>query len=229
MQTRSLLIDRPNISDALVAALGSMILDGRLPAGERINEVHLAASIGVSRTPLREALGRLVAEGEITAVPRIGFFVCPLTIEEFEQIYPIRAILDPEALQLAGIPSREILRRLKELNQRIGRAREPAKVIELDDSWHRELLAKCPNRVLLDLIEQFIRRTRRYDFALMRECRHVVASTENHKEIMVALERGDLPGACVALRRNLQAGFEPIVEWLKQRQAQRSPNRRRKL
>jgi DNA-binding GntR family transcriptional regulator len=228
MQTTSLLIDRPNISDALVAALRGMILDGRLPAGERINEVQLAASNGVSRTPLREALGRLVAEGELTAVPRIGFFVCPLTLEEFAQIYPIRAILDPEALQLAGIPSREILRRLKQLNQQIASAREPAKVIELDDSWHRQLLARCPNRVLLDLIEQFIRRTRRYDIALMRESRHVVAATEIHEEIMTALQRGDLSGACVALRRNLQAGFKPVVEWLKQRQTSPDPNRVRK-
>src|SRR5262245_36973472 len=98
-------LDRPNISDVLATALRDMIVDGRLPAGERINEVHLAARLQVSRTPLREALGRLVAEGALTSVPRIGYFVCPLTLDEFEQLYPIRAILDPEALRLAGIPS----------------------------------------------------------------------------------------------------------------------------
>jgi DNA-binding GntR family transcriptional regulator len=223
MQNTHTLLDRPNISDALVATLRTMIVDGRLPAGERINEVHLAASNGVSRTPLREALGRLAAEGALTIVPRIGFFVCPLTLEEFEQIYPIRAILDPEALRMAGIPSRESLRRLKELNLQFGKAQDRDQRVNLDDAWHRELLAKCPNRVLLDLIEQFIRRTRRYEIALMRECRNVVASTENHEEIIAALRGGDLSGACGALRRNIQVGSGPIVSWLKQRQTKSNP------
>ena len=82
-----------------------MILDGRLPAGERINEVRLAAQLGVSRTPLREALARLANEGALRDEPRRGYFVKPLTGEEVRAIYPIRAILDPAALRLAGIPA----------------------------------------------------------------------------------------------------------------------------
>src|SRR5438552_13883463 len=103
MQGLAAALDRPNLGEALVVTLRERIVDGRLPAGERLNEVHLAASLGVSRTPLREALGRLTAEGALTSSPRLGFFVRPLTAEEFRQIYPIRAILDPEALRLAGI------------------------------------------------------------------------------------------------------------------------------
>lgn len=218
MQNLAEAIDRPNISEALVAALREMIVDGRLPAGERLNEVHLAASIGVSRTPLREALGRLAAEDALTSSPRIGYFVRPLTIEEFQQIYPIRAILDPEALRLAGVPPPRRMARLEAQNRNILEAGDPEKVITLDDAWHLELLSDCPNRVLIGLIEQFMRRTRRYELALMRERRNVRGATDDHKKILAALRAGNLDRACEALRRNLQSGIEPVVAWLKTRE-----------
>ena len=94
---------RPNLNDELAQSVRRMILDGSLAPG-RVNEVHLAAALGVSRTPLREALMRLVSEGALTSIARRGFFVAALSVEEVEQLYPIRAILDPAALRLAGIP-----------------------------------------------------------------------------------------------------------------------------
>jgi DNA-binding GntR family transcriptional regulator len=218
MQPELLTLDRPNISEALASALREMIVDGRLPAGERVNEVHLAARLGVSRTPLREALGRLAAEGALESVPRIGYFIRPLTLEEFEQIYPIRAMLDPEGLRLAGVPSRETLERLRKINEKIARTRGVNKVIALDDAWHMVLLKACPNRVLLQLIEQFMQRTRRYEVALMREQRNVRVSIADHREIMAALTAGNLDKACAALRRNMESGFRPIVSWLKSRE-----------
>lgn len=219
MQSIASPLERPNISESLVVALRDMIVDGGLAAGERINEVHLAARLGVSRTPLREALGHLVAEGALTIVPRIGYFVCPLTLKEFQQIYPIRGILDPEALRLAGIPSAQRLGRLESLNQKIIKARGVEKVLALDDAWHLELLAECPNKVLIDLIKQFIRRTRRYEIALMRERRNVSATSNDHEKVMNALRAGDLKAACNALRQNMQSGSEPIIAWLKARES----------
>src|SRR5262249_25692296 len=162
------------LSDAVAAAVRYRILDGQLPAGERINEVHLAATLGVSRTPLREALIRLVAEGALASKPRCGFSVCPLTVEELDQIYPIPALLDPEALRLAGLPGPKQLARLEAWNQQLRETVDAEAVISRDDSWHLRLLADCPNRVLLGLIEQFMHRTRRYELALMREQRHIL-------------------------------------------------------
>jgi len=214
----SLAPPRDNLSGALVATLRHMIVDGTLPAGGRLNEVHLAQQLGVSRTPLREALTRLAQEGALTRLPRIGWFVRPLTIEELEQIYPIRSLLDPEALRLAGLPSPERLARLKRVNDRLAAARGTDAAIALDDEWHLLLIDACPNRVLIDLIKQFIRRTRRYEIALMREGRHVAAASAAHAEIIAALERGDLEAACARLRRNLQDGFTPIAEWLRSRE-----------
>jgi DNA-binding GntR family transcriptional regulator len=210
-------ITRDNISDEVARAVRDMIVDGRLPAGERINEVHLSAQLGVSRTPLREALAKLAQEGALRSIPRIGYFVRELSLEEFEQIYDIRPLLDPEALRLSGLPSRERMERLAALNDKIERARDPNVIIDLDDEWHMELIADCPNKVLIDLIKQITQRTRRYEIALMREHKNIAVATANHKAIMAALRKRDLDAACAALRHNMRTGREPISKWLKAR------------
>jgi DNA-binding GntR family transcriptional regulator len=220
MQNSSIALRRENISVELLAEIRNMIVDGRLPEGSRINEVHLAAELGVSRTPLREALARLAQESALMSVPRIGWFVRPLTLEELEQIYPIRALLDPEALRLAGLPPPARIDRLEALNWRIMDAEDAEARIALDDRWHLELIAGCPNGVLLDLIRQFILRTRRYELALMRDRRNAAAAADTHRDIMAALRRADLDGACAALRDNLSTGFAPIAEWLRERNRQ---------
>jgi DNA-binding GntR family transcriptional regulator len=194
-----------------------MIVDGRLLAGSRINEVQLSRQLAVSRTPLREALMLLVSEGALTLRPRLGFFVKPLTAEEFEQIYPMRALLDPEALRLAGIPTPAALAKLTAINEEIQKATRGRQLLVLDDRFHLELVATCTNRVLLGLIEHFIRRTRRYELALMRARAGVGKSADEHEAILAKLRRGDLRGACEALRKNMQSGRGPIVNWLLER------------
>lgn len=211
-------LSRDNISDAVAAAVRDMIVGGKLAAGARINEVHLAQALGVSRTPLREALSRLSQEGALISTPRIGYSVRPLTFEEFDQIYDIRPLLDPEALRLAGLPSSEKLGRLNVLNHRIEAARKPDEAIALDDQWHFELIGDCPNKVLLEMIAQIVRRTHRYEIALMRDNRNILRAGLDHRGIMAALRRRDLVAACAALKKNLQSGKAPIAAWLRERE-----------
>ena len=211
-------LPRETLSDEAAEAVRKMIVDGTLPAGARINEVHLARRLGISRTPLREALSGLEQEGALGNVPRIGWFVRPLSLDELRQIYPIRPLLDPEALRRAGLPSPARLARLRALNARIGGARDADAAIALDDEWHRLLIADCPNRVLLGLIDRFIARTRRYELAFMREGRNVATAAVTHEEIIAALAAGDLAAGCAALRANLEAGFAPIAAWLAERE-----------
>jgi len=198
-----------------------MVVDGTLPAGVRLNEVHLAQQLGVSRTPLREALARLVREGTLASTPRIGAFVKPLTIEEFDQIYSIRTLLDPEALRLAGLPSPQQLERLERLNRRIAAAADPDRIIDLDDEWHLALVECCPNQMLLELIRDFMGRTRRYELALMRERLQVATAVGTHSEIIGALRRGELNEACKILKRNMEAGGQPIRQWLRNKEPDR--------
>ncbi|HEX7518497.1 MAG TPA: GntR family transcriptional regulator [Chthoniobacterales bacterium] len=211
-------MDRPNVPQVLAAALREAIIDGRLLPGKRINEVHLARELGVSRTPLREALMRLTAEGTVKTIPRRGFFVHSLSVEEFQKVYAIRAILDPEALKLAGIPPASHLDELERLNRKFGKAKGVARRIVLDNAWHLQLLAVCPNDVLLDLIKQFMARTRRYELALLRERSRVQTSVAEHRKIIASLRAGNLTRACAALRQNMQSGQLPIIKQLKARE-----------
>jgi len=210
-------VTRPNLSESIAAAIRQRVVDSRVPPGVRINEVHLAAEMGVSRTPLREALMSLVSEGSINVKPRQGFFASPLTLDEFEQLMPVRALLDPAALRLAGLPPRHQIERLRAINHRLERAREPDRIVALDDQWHLELLAHGSNRVLLGLIRQFMARTHRYELVLMRERGGVRRASRDHGRILAALMEKDLAGACAALRRNMQSGSATIIAWLKQR------------
>lgn len=207
---------RPNLPEQIRSLIHERIVEGELAPGSRINEVRLAEELGVSRTPLREAMMGLVAEGALSAIPRRGFFVLPLSEEELRHIYPIRGLLDPEALRLSGLPPHDRISRLRKLNERMRRAKDAAERVRLDDAWHIELVVDCPNPVLLDLIREFMARTRRYELAFYRERSNLEMSTGDHANVLDAAERKDLEAAIEALRVNLTSGFEPILAWLRQ-------------
>jgi DNA-binding GntR family transcriptional regulator len=218
-------IDHGNVSHSVEAELRRLIIDGAFSEGDRLNEVHLAAQLGVSRTPVREALNRLAAEGALDARPRIGYSVKPLTEAEFTQLYDLRPILDPAALRMAGLPSTERLDALDKLNRKLDKMRDPEQAIELDDDWHLSLLADCPNRILVDFIESVMRRTRRYELALMREGAGRSGATRGHEDILGLLRKRDLEAACASLQANMQHGRANILNWLRSRTINKTARR----
>lgn len=195
--------------------LRERIADGELRSGARLHAGDLADLLEVSRTPVREALFRLAAEGFVDSHPRRGFFVQKVGPDEAAELYGIRAILDPAALELAGLPRPDALRRLAAINTSIAESAEDVeRTIDLDDRWHEELLAVCPNRVLLDLIRRFMRRTRPLERRYVRERGSVDTMVAGHARILDALWDEDLPAAVAALRGNMRAGLAAIVAWL---------------
>jgi|GEM_PF-581975 len=217
MTTQFTLDPRPNISEELANTLRDMIFGGQLVSGKRINEVQLSMRLGVSRTPLREALTMLVAEQAVDSIPRRGFFVRELTRQEFADIHPIRSYLDHEALRLSGIPNEASFARLKRINKKISAEKNMGKRMSLDDQWHLELISNCQNRVLIDLIRLFMRRFRRYGLAFYREKKLVDTLNQEHREIINALKLNDLEKACEWLRQNLSSDRKPILDWLDER------------
>ena len=211
-------LERTNLSDAAESAIRLMIVEGKFKSGERLNEVHLALKLGVSRTPLREALNRLVSEGALIARPNFGYIVKPLTFKEFEQIYAIRPILDPAALRLAGLPSSDQITRLEKLNRKLLLARSPEAAIVMDDEWHMILLEHCSNSVLIELIQSVTLRTRRYELALFRETNAITRANDDHERILAGLRSSNIEEACVALEENMRTGYAPIVAWLQERE-----------
>lgn len=217
MQYKNRLSSRPNISEEVTTALRHMISDGRLAEGSRINEVHLAKSLGVSRTPLREALMGLVAEGALQSIPRRGYFVENLTTEEFQSLYAIRVLLDPEALKMSKPFSTRQLAELDRLNQALEGQHSVDEYIDLDDQFHLKLIEGCNNAVLVDLIRQFMSRTRRYEYAYMKQSESQSNAVKQHEAIIACLRADDRSGACEALQTNLTSGVAPISQWLETR------------
>lgn len=193
-------VERTSIAEQLEKLVLERILDGSLPAGERINESRLAEQLGASRTPLREALSRLHQEGLVVSRPHRGFFVADLSAGEARELYECLALLESSALELAGPPDPERMILLARLNARLAEVEDAAAGIELNTKWHRRLLAACPNRQLLGLAESVRTRVHRYEFAFFAPGpMRIATSVRLHRGILECLRAGDMGAAKQAL------------------------------
>jgi DNA-binding GntR family transcriptional regulator len=204
---------RTSLADAAAERLRDEILTGVLSPGERLNEVRLAKALGVSRTPLREALIGLQSEGFAEREPGRGFRVRRLTSNEVAEIYPIRAALEVLALQSAGPPPESALAELRSTNWEVAQVSQPSGRVEHDEAFHRALLAHCPNGRLLDLVAELTARCRLYEYRILTAGVLPRDSAQQHTEILEALKAGDVAAACQRLHDHLVGGLEQIVSW----------------
>jgi DNA-binding GntR family transcriptional regulator len=185
---------------------------GTIGAGTRIRDSALAAELGVSRTPVREALIRLAREGALDADVGRGFRVSRLDPAELQETGAILAVLEPLALDLVPEFPADLLDRLGAVAHRLEQTRGDIDTcIELDDEWHRTLLAQCPNRRLLGLIETLRQTPRRYLRHYLSQAGRVSLSTVHHTRIAAALARGDRSAARELLERRWRRGLEEVV------------------
>ena len=206
------------ISSQAATIIRTMIVEGEISDGERINEVHLSKHLNISRTPIREGLGQLVAEQFVESIPRRGFFAREMTAYEFSNLYDLRPILDVEAFILGGQPSTSEIDTIEVANQRFHEAAPGNAAVNADDAFHKLLLARCPNKVLMEFIDSLILRTRRYELALFRETTPIKSADNQHALIIKALRDRDMVIAAKRLRGNLTSGKAPIIKWLSTRQ-----------
>lgn len=205
------------VSKQAAGVIRSMIIDGEIQDGQRINEVHLSEQLGISRTPIREGLGQLIAEQFVEVIPRRGFFARELTAHEFSDLYDMRPLLDPVALKLSGQPQPHEVDALEEANNKFLNANGGVEAVNRDDTFHRLLLKRCPNAELLGVIENLMARTRRYELALFRHTSSRQVAGDGHAKIIAALRQQDLAAAAESLRENLTSGKAPILDWLSER------------
>ncbi|MEU0796911.1 GntR family transcriptional regulator [Amycolatopsis sp. NPDC005961] len=194
---------RTPLRSDLIEEITARVLDGRLPAGARVNEVHLARELGVSRTPLREALIGLADRGLLVSAPGRGFLVPPFDVDEARRLYPLVAELEALALrwtsplELAGLPDA-----LDAVADEMTAALADGDLSEVDERWHALLLSRCPNPHLLRLIEQTKPLLKRYESCYFGGAGRAEESIGEHRRIAAALRDGDLPTASAVLVRN---------------------------
>lgn len=208
-------LSRDSLRERIRETLIDRILTGALAPGARINESQLSRALGVSQTPVREALMGLEGQGFLTARPAKGFFVEEFSEKGARDIYRVLADLEAMALEAAGLPSGRTLDELDQINAQLARlAANPQRAIEVDDRFHTRLLAGCPNEYLLRLVGQTRRTAYRYEYVYMGESDPISASSEHHKSIVASLRNGRLEDAVRRLRRAWLASVDDVLRWL---------------
>jgi DNA-binding GntR family transcriptional regulator len=206
---------RKPLRDQIYQLILDRLLRGELPPGSRVVESELATQLGVSRTPLREALFRLEQEGFLQADLARGFTVVPLTAREVREVYPIIWTLECLALSTIGQTERVPLKDLEQINADLAQVQEdPADKLTLDSRWHETLLQNCPNRRLLQMITSLKQVAYRYERAYMRDAALVETSVEQHRIISDTLNRRDLAQAATLLEQNWRFGMDALLQHL---------------
>ncbi|MGH7515343.1 MAG: GntR family transcriptional regulator [Gemmatimonadales bacterium] len=206
------------LRDAVYQRVLAQIQQGDLPAGSRVRDIALAGELGVSRTPVREALLRLVREGVLDTTLGRGFRVRPLEPGELRDVGEILGALEALALRLSPPPRESRRVRLLELDRRLeGTRGDISRCLDLEDDWHRALLEECPNRRLLELVSSLRQIPRRYLAAYMREAGRLSLSTLPHTKILAALQDGGPDSGASVFEQQWKKGVAELVTWTERR------------
>ncbi len=201
-------IKHPNLTDRVYQALKDRIISQEIVVGSRLRDEELASQLGVSRTPVREALMHLAREGLVEVIPRSGTRVRTFTEQDIEEIFDVRISLEVLGIRKATpLLSQTDISRLHHMWDKAKTSIEKGDVrpmIEFDLEMHRMIVEASGNRQLremMDRITQFV--------ALFR---NLGATTPEHREfthripeIVEALERRDIQGAAEALKEHINS------------------------
>jgi DNA-binding GntR family transcriptional regulator len=215
MQDKPAVISKKPLREDIHALLGERIVRGDLLPGNRLQDVQLAAELGVSRTPVREALLRLEREGLVESDPNRGFFVAQLSRKDALEIYPIVWALECLALDSCELPAPRQIQALRQINAEMAAVTaDPLRRQELDLLWHQTLLESCPNERLKEFLAALKQIVRRYECVYMRDPALVRRSVRDHAEILEALVKKKPKLARRLLERNWRAGMESVLTQL---------------
>ncbi|MEL6767915.1 MAG: GntR family transcriptional regulator [Pseudomonadota bacterium] len=201
-------IERVPLRASLVDALRQMIVEGSLPAGEKINERALCEVFGVSRTPFREAVNLLAAEGLVTVTPHRGAAVTPITLAELEEVFPVLGALEALTGELAARAATDAqIAQIEALHAEMTshyEARDRAAYFRLNEAIHGALYEAAGNPTLsrTALSLGFRLRRARYQ-ANLTETRWAAAMAE-HEAFTAALRARDAGLLARLLREHLE-------------------------
>ncbi|MFN0160805.1 MAG: GntR family transcriptional regulator [Burkholderiales bacterium] len=192
------------------------ILDNVYPAGHRALEQEYADELGLSRTPVREALLKLAGEGLVEVIPRHGARVLPVSTDDMREIYEMLTALEPMAAELLAnkrLPPAD----LKPLTDA---SRDMAAALKADDleAWaladeryHRHLIALAGNRLLAEAVQGLWDRAHRARMVTLRLRPRPINSTREHIAIVDAIRAGDAPLAARLYRAHRERGSAELL------------------
>jgi DNA-binding GntR family transcriptional regulator len=197
---------RTNLNDQVYETLKTRLVRRELGPGEKVSLHELAATLGVSRSPVHHALTRLVSEGLLTVKSRRGYFVTPLTESAIEEGYDVRLALELQAAESTiGRVGRDGLRRFRDLHEATAEAVSHAEWDSANAAFHEHqvdlagnsLLSRFYRELSVNLMMQVIR-------GGMLEGGEYLA--REHRAIVDAFDASDLAAAQQAIRTHIESG-----------------------
>lgn len=209
-----------NASVAATELIRAAILDGRLEPGQRLKEEELARELGISRTPVREALLFLQAEGLVESVPNRGATVRSYEPEEIEDMYQLRALLEGHAAHRAATRiSEDDIRRLHESNARFAKLRAADDVVDLIKEnlvFHNIILEAAGSERLSSMVRKVIELPLVYKSFSWYSSEQKLISDHYHQQLAHALEARDAERAELIMKEHVFEARDFLIAKLKE-------------
>lgn len=199
-------IKRKFIKDEAYDLISKKIISGELKPKSKIRINELSEALGISRTPVREAILRLEDEGLILSKANRWTMVAPIDVDETLNIYPIISSLEKLALELGfSNVNDEIIENLEYINENIKKVQDKKnhiKILELDQAFHKEIIDLAQNKEIESLLDGLKRKVSRVDIYFFEDDCHKMSSFDEHAEIIKFLKKRDLDKALKAIEKN---------------------------
>jgi len=190
------------------------IVQGELAPGEKLYAERLAAQWGVSATPLRETFQRLAGEGLVVIEPHRGARVAPVGVHEAAEIYEMRLLLDPVAIERSVRAARGDQLFAREVQAALASTlARHATLVSFHDAhrrFHLALVSRCPNQRLLAEVAQLLDHSQRFQIVGIGSGRRDGDPVEEHRALALAAVEGRAADAGKALRRHLSATLAAV-------------------
>jgi DNA-binding GntR family transcriptional regulator len=214
-------LERPaGLADRVYNQLRDNIGSHQIRPGERLQEVGLAAQLGVSRTPVREALARLESEGMIVVEGR-GFVVPELTDADIEEIYELRFLLEPAAAKSA-VGEVGSAADLASMSAAIDDAVAAEKTgdfrafLDANSRFHNAWRALIPNRRMSKLLDQYVGHVRFLRVLTLGDASARKAALSGMKNIHAAFKKRDAQAAADVMTKHLEVARHYLIEAIRQ-------------
>ena len=197
-----------SLRDAAYEAIKHRIITCAFRPGEYLNEAFVSASLGIGRTPVHQAIDRLMLEGMVDVMPRKGVIVKPVSLDEIMQIVEVRLINETYGIRLAA--ERAEQNEIKHLGDILARAaqwidvRNSEQLMLLDREYHNVLALASKNHVLADTLSKLHDRSLRFWFISLNRPGHHAHVHKQHEAILAAIRDHDPDGAEQAMRIHIE-------------------------
>lgn len=203
----------PAVAQRIAETLIERIVAGELPPGLPLRQDHIAAEFGASHVPAREALQYVRAQGLAVSEPRRGIRVAPMDATHQQEVIEMRAALELLAFRHAG--KQFSARHLSLIESAVAAGEEARSIVEWERAnreFHAALVAPCPMKWLLSLLEQLRLAHSRIVIAMERSAGWLPRSNHDHRQIFVAIKARDLHRATLLLTQHLHGIERPGAE-----------------